>query len=233
MGHHRREEDVRGRGRDVIVDTATSTAGVDGWDPSSFIAACALVFTVASFWWLNYRRGRLRVYEPHSFAAAIDGSRVLFLRFPLVFENTGAAPIVVADLQMRFPDVPTSILPLPWRTTRTQIKLSPDDDPQLPAVFTVAGRTAERHFIEFGGPFPGFQLEAKDYKVTIDARLGHKRDWQTAVTLTLRAGHISFPERYIAYSNSPHTLSKDDQEKANEALRVLLQRLEDPPPPTE
>ncbi|MFJ2769665.1 hypothetical protein [Streptomyces sp. NPDC087300] len=66
-----------------------------------FVAACALAFTVASFWWINARQGDLKVWESHSFAAAVT-SEIARVRFPLVLYNTGAKPIVVLDLR-RFP----------------------------------------------------------------------------------------------------------------------------------
>ena len=201
------------------------------WTPALIVSICALVFTVVSFWWLNARQGRLRCYEPHSFAATVDRALLLLLRFPLVLRNTGAAPIVVQDLRLRFPDEPTSVLPLPWRTTRSQIKPDKDDNPQLPAVFALPGRAAERIFVEFGGPFPGLVLAARDYRIVIEVRVGHKKGWQTLLDFTLRAAHISFPDEYIAYSNSPFDLSDDDRAKANVALSGLMERLRQMQPP--
>ncbi|GHB72305.1 hypothetical protein GCM10010377_73630 [Streptomyces viridiviolaceus] len=31
---------------------------------ASVVSVCALIFTVASFWWLNARQGRLETWEP-------------------------------------------------------------------------------------------------------------------------------------------------------------------------
>jgi hypothetical protein len=59
--------------------------------------ACALVFTVASFWWIQVRRGRIQTYAPHSFAAAVT-TDMIRIRLPLVFYNTGARAIVVQNL---------------------------------------------------------------------------------------------------------------------------------------
>jgi hypothetical protein len=41
------------------------------FEPAWLIAACALVFTVASFWWIQVWRGRTQTYAPHSLAAAV------------------------------------------------------------------------------------------------------------------------------------------------------------------
>ncbi|MHA5055071.1 hypothetical protein, partial [Streptomyces sp. SD15] len=76
---------------DQIASSSISAAG--------FLSVCALLFTIASFWWLNARQGCLRSWEPHSFAAIASGS-VVRLRLPLVVHNTGVKPIVVQDLRL-------------------------------------------------------------------------------------------------------------------------------------
>lgn len=197
------------------------------WWPPVLVAACALVFTVGSFWWINARRGVLQSWEPHSFAAAVLPS-VLLIRLPLVLYNTGAKPIVVQDLRLAFPDEPSSVIPLPWRTSRKHLDPNQDDDPHLPAVFAVPGRTAGQYFIEFGCPLPGFPLELKDYRVRIEAELGHKRTWQSLLTVTLRVPHIAHPGNYIAYSNSPRHLTDEDRAKGEAALRSVMAKLAPP-----
>lgn len=195
------------------------------WITGATIALLALAFTIVSFWWLNARQGKLRSYEPHSFA--FSGSpNLMLLRLPLVLYNTGAAPIVVQDLQMTFPKEPGTILPLPWRTTRSQLKPDMDDGHQFPAVFAVPGRQAQQHFIEFGGPFPGIEMEPRDYSVSIEVRLGHKDGWRQLLTFTLRAAHITESGPYITYSNSPFDLTQETVERSNQALSQLMVALE-------
>jgi hypothetical protein len=119
---------------------------------SLLIACMALAFTVGSFWWLHTRQGSLKSFEPHTFAAAAtpQQSRV---RLPLVLYNTGAKPIVVQDMRLRFPEDQSPILP--WAATRSQLMPVPGDGPALPAVFSILGRTAQQMFVEFGGSFAG------------------------------------------------------------------------------
>jgi hypothetical protein len=129
-------------------------------------------------------------------------------------------------LQLRFPDEQGFLLPLPWRTSRSEIKPHNDDGHRFPAVFAVQGRSAQQHFIEFGGPLPGLTFEACDYRVRIQARLGHRKGWTDILDFMLRAGHISAPEQYIAYGNSPNDLTPDDIAKATAALRQLMERMD-------
>ncbi|GLP65751.1 hypothetical protein TUSST3_23710 [Streptomyces sp. TUS-ST3] len=182
------------------------------------------MFTVASFWWLNARQGRLKSYEPYSFAGAATPHLTL-VRLPLVFYNTGPKPIVVQNLQIRFPDEPASLLPLPWRNSWPQLMPVSEDRAAMPAVFAVDGRKAEQRFIEFGAPFPGFIPQARDYTVTLEGTLGHRKGWRPLLTFTLRMGNMINPSQYITYSNSPHDLTEADREKANAALDALAAKL--------
>jgi hypothetical protein len=60
------------------------------------VALLALFFTVASFWWLNARRGSLQVGEPGAYAFANKPR----LRLPTAFYNTGARALIVTDLRL-------------------------------------------------------------------------------------------------------------------------------------
>src|SRR5205823_3680098 len=101
-----------------------------------------------------------------------------------------------------------------------------DDGAKMPAGFAIPGRVAEQLFIEFGGPFPGLTLSARDYQVRIEARLGHKKGWRKMLTFTLRAGQISFPEQYIAYSNSPFDLTDAIKAKAETAFAEVMRKVQ-------
>ncbi|GGR52566.1 hypothetical protein [Streptomyces aurantiogriseus] len=161
---------------------------------ASIVSVSALVFTVASFWWINARQGRLESWEPHSFAAIVHSSMVR-LRFPLVLHNTGAKPIVVQDFRLSFPDEPASHLPLLWTSSPSRLQPGPDEESELPAGFVVAGREAQQRFIEFEAPFSGLIPEARDYKVRIQVRVGHRKGWRTLLTFTLRTTNIIHPDQ--------------------------------------
>ncbi|MGW4518655.1 hypothetical protein ACWEO4_43720 [Streptomyces sp. NPDC004393] len=209
---------------DQIASSPLSGAG--------FVSVCALLFTVASFWWLNARQGRLKSWEPHSFAAIVDCSMAR-LRLPIVLHNTGAKPIVVQDLMLTFPDEPASHLPLLWMSSPSCLQPGPDEERNLPAGFAVAGREARQLILEFEAPFSGFVPEARDYKVQMQARLGHRKGWRPLLTFTFRAANIIDPHRYAVYSNAPIELTKEDRQKADAALLELLGGQENDPAPGE
>ncbi|MEV8563636.1 hypothetical protein AB0478_46250 [Streptomyces sp. NPDC051917] len=199
---------------------------------ASVVSTCALVFTVASFWWLNARQGHLKAWEPHSFAAIVQCSTAR-LRLPLVLHNTGPKPIVVQDLILTFPDEPASHLPLLWVSSPSRLQPGPDEEAKLPAGFVVGGREAQQLFLEFEAPFSGFVPQARDYKAQIQVRVGHRKGWRPLLTFTLRAANIIDPDRYTVYNNAPIELTKEDQKRADAALLELLEEEGDRPPPGE
>jgi hypothetical protein len=183
------------------------------------------MFTIGSFWWLNARQGRLRSFEPQSFAAYVSPDKIR-LRLPLVLYNTGAKPIVVQDLRLTFPEESGWTFPLPWCATRSQIKPAPDDGHAFPAVFSIAGRTAEQLFIEFGVSFSNITPLARDYQVRIEGKVGHRRKWRQLITFTLRGAHITDPGNYITYSNSPSGLTEEVIRRSEAALENLVKRIQ-------
>jgi hypothetical protein len=139
------------------------------------------------------------------------------IRFPLVFHNTGAVPIVIQNLRIKFRDESGSA-PLPWVASRSHIRPESDDGHAFPAVFSVAGRTAYQTFQEFGASSFGFTLDAKDYRLRLEAKLGHKKKWRRILNFTLRAWRISDPDQFITYDNTPGVVSKDKQRETKIAL---------------
>jgi len=70
--------------------------------PALIISILALIFTVFSFWWMNWRKGKLILGIPRSFAATCEGEEgVLIVQLPLVFYNRGAAAQIVQNLRLK------------------------------------------------------------------------------------------------------------------------------------
>jgi hypothetical protein len=193
-----------------------------GITPAVVVAICALTvsvlalgFTVLSWWWLNARRGGLRTYRPHSFAAALTPQDLL-INVPLVFHNTGAAPIVVQDLRLRLhknpaqrkndpssPDrPPVEPLVMWWRATRRGVQPEPGARP-MPATFPVEGRNAVQQCIEFGLRQPTYVPRNGPYTTMVEGKLGHRTDWVELLSFDLHTEHVHEGAGYIAYSNDP------------------------------
>jgi len=198
------------------------------WPSGSVVISClALGFTIGAFWVLNARQGRLKSFEPHTFAAGFTLGGEVRLRFPLVLYNTGAKPIVVQNMRLSFPKEVSSE-PLHWTTTRIRIKPTSDDGHEFPAVFSVPGRSTLQMFVEFGIVFPGVWPRARDYQVRIEVKLGHRRKWRHLLTFPLRAAHITSPDRYITYSNSAHDLTEEVIAEAKAAMDEFARKVQHP-----
>ncbi|MGW1903090.1 hypothetical protein ACWCQB_38285 [Streptomyces hirsutus] len=204
-----------------MMSLTTATEQQVALPVAAVVAACALIFTVASFWWLNARQGRLQAWEPMTFSAAVTASRSR-LRFPIVVYNTGAKPIVIRDLRLSFPDENSMTAPLPWTTLRTQLRPTSDDSLEMPAVFAVPGRAAEQLFIEFGTSKPRYFVpEARSYRVVVEALLGREDKWHSLVTFTWQAGRLVHPVRYITYRNSSEVVEGEGPDKAAAGLDAV------------
>ena len=123
--------------------------------------------------------------------------------------------------------IKTAALPLPWRTSRAELKPHDGDGPQLPAVFSVNGRDAAQHFIEFGGPFPCVTLEAREYVVRIEATLGHRTGWRPLIAFILHADRVEFPEQYVTYSNEPVDRSDAQRARTAAALAEVMRKVDE------
>lgn len=111
---------------------------------SDFVPLCALFFTVASFWWIYLRRGRLRASEPSTFVS-VDHGPTLRIRFPIVIFNTGAAGIVVDDLRVLIEGHE-----LDWRKSFQSLQPIEDQPFTLAAPYVIPGRQASQVLAEFG-----------------------------------------------------------------------------------
>lgn len=127
------------------------------------ISILALIFTVASYWWLYARRGSLEVGHPGAYAFA---GRVR-LRFPLALYNNGATALVVTDLRA-VATAPPERPALRWLASVSHLRPGANNERDFPTPFTVPGRGTREVVAKFEGawaPVPGslhrLRLEAK------------------------------------------------------------------------
>lgn len=164
------------------------------------IAVLALLFTVASFWWLNARRGRVQVGRPGAYAFA-DKVR---LRLPLVFYNTGARALVVTDLRVVLVD-DADQPPLRWIATVARLQTLGGDERDFATPFAVPGRGTRELVTDFGhdqiwSPKPGSR-----HRMRLQARLHDRGDeWQTLAEFDWFAPPSGAElSRFITYRNAP------------------------------
>lgn len=171
--------------------------------PPVIISTAALLFTVASFWWLHGRRGKLQVSAPQTYAAYAPADKMSLL-FPFVFYNTGPLAYVVRDLRLRFTDEPDG-RPMDWERTRTSILPEESSGKQLAAAFPVPGGAAVRVFCEFDRRPPGRVMDARAHPLLLEALTGTSDEWRSLAEFelhvsvkdaeTMRASFIAFRNR--------------------------------------
>lgn len=159
-----------------------------------FLPILALVFTVASFWWLWLRSGRLTASAPRFFAAAANAQQVR-IRFPLVLHNSGARPIVVEDLRLSIDD-----RQLDWISTRKTVRTLTDDWVDFASPFAVPDRAALSVIAEFGEDASGWKPEAaRCYQVTIE--WFSREEWRPLVLFEWWAPPAATMGQYIGHRN--------------------------------
>jgi hypothetical protein len=159
----------------LVIAASAGRASPPSW--TYLVPSVALVFTVASFWWLWLRRGRITVTAPKVYAGAFTRSNV-FVRLPLVFHNSGARAIAVTDLRM----VVDGTHELSWENIRKTVRPEKDDVLDFAWPFAVAGREARPIVVEFQQNPLRWPVEpGTRYEVRIDAdmrsRGGSEPDW--------------------------------------------------------
>jgi hypothetical protein len=144
---------------------------------SDFVPVAALLFTVASFWWIYVRRGRLRASEPWPYAGIFTGSTVR-LRLPLAVYNTGAASIILDNLRLHLDG-----FELEWRTLRRTLRPQADHVLDYGSLFVVEGRTARQLFVEFGDDGGAWQpADEGPQRAVVDWHDG--RRWKQLIEFT-------------------------------------------------
>lgn len=166
------------------------------------ISTLALLFTVFSFWWMNWRKGKLHVGRPRSCAAVGATSGKMTVEVPLIFFNDGALPIVIQDLRLSF--VKGQLGPL-LRFVATSKTLGTFDERSFATQLAVNGREAIHKNCEFTRE-PGqldFQVGTYDFKV--EAQLDSKDSWEQLCVFTLNVEEKHLPainKNYLVYNTS-------------------------------
>lgn len=165
------------------------------WSVSGLlIATLALTFTIASFWWIQVRRGRIIIYPPSTYAGSFTSHKLVVV-LPLVLYNTGPAPQVVLGLRMRIGEnrlehgsdesgLPATIY---WHATISRL-YNPEDGKGsrvYASPFPVDGRKAAERFVEFQWNPPRTTLEHGPYDVIVEVRTAHRPGWRRAVAFQL------------------------------------------------
>lgn len=171
----------------------------DGLDAGILLGVLALVFTVASFWWLNARRGSLQLARPGAYVFA-DKVR---LRLPLAFYNTGAVALVVSDLRVLV-DTDDARDPLPWIAILPNMRPSGDEARDFATPFAVPGRGTRELVAEFGDGQGWLPEASSRHTLRVQAKVHPSQEWDDLATFDWWAPPpVAQTARIITYRNAP------------------------------
>ena len=165
------------------------------------ISILALFFTVFSFWWMNWRNGKLHVGTPRSYAAFGSLEAKMILEFPFVFFNDGPTPIIVQNLRLVFSDEKQT-RPLTFMATVKEI--GNHQNRAFATQFPVRGREALLLICEFQREPGGMLFEARNYNMELQAKLGNRKKWEQICNFNLNITEKSLPtinKQFIVHDN--------------------------------
>jgi hypothetical protein len=165
---------------------------------SVLIAVLALLFTVASFWWLQARTGKVTAATPSAYAFASKPR----LRVPLAFFNDCARPLLISDLRIVILEGGRD--PLQWVTTRKLLRPEEEDGFSYKTPFAVPGRGTREVIAEFGDNAGWSPEPESKWTFQLQAHVHPSEEWIEVTTSSWWApGPEADLARYIAYSNEP------------------------------
>lgn len=193
-------------------------------DAPLVVSVSALAFTVGSFYWLQARTGRLKVYPVSTFSgSAADPS--FLLRLPIMIYNSGAKPRVVSGLRLRFHGEESALLEC--HTFRVGVRPTSDDIEDFFYPYVVPGREVVTKFAHFRGE--GFLRLLTDRPSSFVVQVQHegKSKWKALGEVVVHT-ETMYTGSYISYSNNPGVWSEDMLGKAKEWRAKLAAKPEPP-----
>jgi hypothetical protein len=163
----------------------------------------ALTFTIFSFWWMNWRKGSLKISNIRTYAA-VSSQNKLLIELPIIFFNPGALPVLVDNLRLTFPDRGGPHTALHFNATVE--KLSTDEGRAFATPFAVHKGQALLKICEFQRLRSGFKFESQNYEIVIEALIGGAVEWKVIKTFQLKVRESQLKALntiFVAHDNEP------------------------------
>jgi len=143
-------------------------------DNSAFvISILALLFTVFSFYWMNWRRGKIEASAVKHWALFCNHSK-LFVELPLVFFNSGPVPIVIESLRGKLINPEGETVSLHFNAIREKFG---GEQISYSYPFAVHNKEAKSIICEFQRNPSDIVMRAGDYRFILECKTMNKRNW--------------------------------------------------------
>lgn len=164
------------------------------------ISIAALAFTIVSFWWMNWHKGKLIVGPPRSFALASPGEdQILIVQLPLVFYNNGAATQVVQNLRMTLEQNGKKSSILDFNNTVSD--LASGGDRQWAKQFAIEGRKAYSSIFVFQRTPGKFVPSLGKCTARLEVKLYDDMEWMTLLVFDLNIKKTDNLNCLLTYDN--------------------------------
>ena len=184
-----------------------------------FISCLALFFTIGSFYWLQARKGRLKLYPVVTFSGYWNKSR-LVLRLPVILFNSGACPRVITALRLVTTDDTGTRIVLECHSFRKTIDPIPEDMEDMAHAYVIPARQVVVKHAHFAvDSLPVFD-QAGPASFRVDALVDDSTRWRNMGEVMVHV-EIMYTSSYITYSNNPGVWPANLQDDAAR-YRALL-----------
>lgn len=168
-----------------------------------FVSSLALLFTDFSFWWMNWRKGKIIVSPPLSMAGTAQGENgILVIQFPLVFYNDGAASQIICNLRLKLEQGNRKSPILYFNNTLSN--LASNDDRQWSRPFAVEGRKTYSSIFVFQRTPGKFLFEQGNCRVILEGRINKCKRWKKILEF-----NMFIHEKSLENINSGRLLTHD------------------------
>lgn len=169
-------------------------------DAPVLVALCALLFTVGSFYWLQARKGRLKLYPVMTFGGRVTEENFA-LRVPIIIYNSGARPRVITAIRLRWQGDGNFLFEC--HTFRKALQAKRDDTEDYAHPYVISGRSVVTKYAHFVGDGFGEHLSDKPSTFDVEVILDDSMQW-TVLGLVQIHTEIMYSTTYdIVYSNNP------------------------------
>lgn len=166
---------------------------------AALISLAALGFTLYSFWWMNWRKGTLRVFVPSASASVVIAGKMVF-HLPIIFFNDGPTSKIIRNLRLRFLQEPPTP---PMKFVATIAKVGTDEDRAFATQFPVRGQEAKLIICDFQRNPADLLPQAGAYAMELEGILKEGREWTrlASFSLTIRESHLPGINRLLVHDD--------------------------------
>jgi hypothetical protein len=142
---------------------------------SLVLSSVAILIGLYNFWWLHWRRGKLKVGGPRSFAAFSSPEAKMVITLPFIFQNTGPKPVIIQNLRLAFEE---SEFGKPLNFVATVDALGKDEGRKFATQFAVHRNDLITLNCEFQREPGRLTFQARSYAMILEAKISDEDNWR-------------------------------------------------------